>query len=133
MGINAPHLTSQLPSLKLRRAVACLSLFYRYYFGRCSEEMIYCVPGPKNWGRDTRLAASSHEFCVEVGNTRIGRYGSCFFPFAGNLWNSLPPSTFPSSYDLSSFKSRVYGHLIAMAVLYTLFSNSVNAIVNGQS
>ena len=70
---------------------------------------VYCVPGPENWGRNTRLAASSHEFCVEVGNWRIDRYGSCFFLlFAGSLWNSLPPSTFPSSYDLRSFKSRVY-------------------------
>ena len=109
--INAPHLTSQLPSLKLRRGVASLSLFYRYYFGRCSEELNYCVPGPKNWGRYTRLAASSHEYCVEVCDPRIDRYGSCFFPFTGNLWNSLPPSTFPPSYDLSSFKSRVYRHL----------------------
>ena len=112
--INAPHLTSQLPSLKLRRDVASLSLFYRYYFGRCSEELNYCVPGPKNWGRNTRLAASSHEFCVEVRNPRIDRFGSCFFPYTGNLWNSLPPSTFPPSYNLSSFKCRVYRHLRAM-------------------
>ena len=108
--INAP-LTSQLPPLKLRRDVASLSLFYRYYFGRCSEELNYCVPGPKNWGRNTRLAASSHEYCVEVCDPRIDRYGSCFFPFTANLWNSLPPSTFPPSYDLSSFKSQVYRHL----------------------
>ena len=110
--INAPLLTSQLPSLKLRRDVASLSLFYRYYFGRCSDELYYCVPGPKNWGRNTRLASASHEFCVEVGNPRIDRYGACFFPYTANLWNSLPPSVFPSSYNLSSFKSRVYKHLM---------------------
>merc|ERR1712212_1258368 len=109
--INAPLLTSQLPSLKLRRDVASLSLFYRYYFGRCSDELYYCVPGPKNWSRNTRLATASHEFCVEVGNSRIDRYGACFFPYTGKLWNSLPPSVFPSSYNLSSFKSRVYKHL----------------------
>ena len=110
--INAPLLTSQLPSLKLRRDVASLSLFYRYYFGRCSDELYYCIPGPKNWGRNTRLATASHEFCVEVGNPRIDRYGACFFPYTANLWNSLPPSVFPSSYNLSSFKSRVYKHLM---------------------
>ena len=109
--INAPHLTSQLPSLKLRRNVASLSIFYKYYFGRCSEELSYCVTGPKNWGCNTRLAASSHEFCVEVGNSRIDRCDSCFFPHSGNLWNSVTSSVFPSSYILSSFKCRVYMHL----------------------
>merc|ERR1712002_1214306 len=109
--INAPHLTSQLPSLELRRDVASLSLFYRYYFGRCSDELYYCVPGPKSWGRNTRQATDSHEFCVKVGNTRIDRYGSCFFPYTGDLWNSLPSSVFPSSYNLSSFKCRVYEYL----------------------
>ena len=72
--INAPHLTSQLPPLKLRRDFTSLSLFYRYHFGRCSEELNYCVPGPKNWGRSTRLAASSDEFYVEVCNPCIDRY-----------------------------------------------------------
>ena len=109
--INAPHLTSQLPSLELRRDVASLSIFYKYYFGRCSEELSYCVPRPKSWGRNTRLASFSHEYCVEVGNTRIDRYDSCFFPYTGNLWNTLPSSVFPSSYNLSSFKCRVYRHL----------------------
>ena len=108
--INAPHLTSQLPSLELRRDVASLSLFYRYYFGRCSDELYYCVPGPKYRGRSTRQANASHEFSVEVGSTRIDRYDSCFFPYTGNLWNSLPISVFPSSYNLSSFKCRVYRH-----------------------
>ena len=87
--INAPHLASQLLSLKLRRGVASFSLFFRYYFGRSSEELNYCVAGPKYWGRNTRRAASSHEYCVEVCNPRIVRYGSCFFPYTDNLWNSL--------------------------------------------
>ena len=109
--INSPNHTSQLPSLQLRRNVASLSLFYRYYFGRCSEELSYCVPRPKSWGRSTRLASASHNYCVDVGPLRIDRYSSCFFPSTAKLWNSLPPSVFPTSYDLSSFKCRVYGHL----------------------
>ena len=54
-------------------------------------------------GRNTRLASSSHP--------RIDRYNFCFFPYTANLWNSLSSSVFPSYYNLSSFKFRVYRHL----------------------
>ena len=92
--INALHLTSQLPYLRLHRDFLSLSLFYKYYFGRCSEELSYCVPSSKNWGCNTRLASSSHELYVEVGHPRIDRFKSCFFPYIDNLWNSLPPYTY---------------------------------------
>ena len=32
---------------------------------------------------------------------------SSFIPRTSQLWNSLPPTTFPESYNLSSFKSNV--------------------------
>ena len=112
--INYTYDSTSTKSLKLRHGVASLSLFYRYYFGRCSEELNYCVPGPKYWESNSWRAASSLEYCVEVCDPRIDHYGSCFFPFTCNLWKSLPPSTFPSSYDLSSFKSWVYRHLVAI-------------------
>merc|ERR1712002_223352 len=34
-----------------------------------------------------------------------------FFPSTSKLWNSLPESVFPNSYNLSSFKRQVYHHL----------------------
>ena len=34
-----PSLAASLEPLAHRRNVACLSLFYRYYFGRCSSEL----------------------------------------------------------------------------------------------
>jgi len=109
--IQSPTITSNLPSLSLRRNVASLSLFYRYYFGRCSRELLECLPPTKVWPRHSRLAASSHQFCVEVGNSRIVRSGASFFPSTAKLWNSIPASVFPSSYNLSSFKSRIYKYL----------------------
>ena len=112
--IGSPTLTSSIPSLSLRRDVASLSLFYRYYFGRCSDELTTCVPPPKVWRRGTRLAASSHAYCVDVGNQRIDRYTTSFFPSTSNLWNSLPPNVFPASYNLSSFKCRAFRHLRSM-------------------
>ena len=112
--IGSPTLTSSIPSLSLRRDVASLSLFYRYYFGQCSDELTACVPPPKVWRRGTRLAASSHPYCVDVGNQRIGRYSTSFFPSTSKLWNSLPSNVFPASYNLSSFKCRVFRHLRAV-------------------
>ena len=98
--INAHYLTSQLPSLMLRSDVAYLSLL-----------LDYCVAGPKNWGRNTKLSSSSNIFFVEVGHPHIGWYSSCFFPYTCNMWNYLPSSVFPFFYNLSSFKCRVYKHL----------------------
>ena len=41
-----PSLAASLESLAHRRNMASLSLFYRYYFGRCSSELAQLVPLP---------------------------------------------------------------------------------------
>ena len=41
-----PSLAASLEPLAHRRNVASLSLFYRYYFGRCSSELAELVPLP---------------------------------------------------------------------------------------
>ena len=41
-----PSLAASLEPLAHRRNVANLSLFYRYYFGRCSSELAQLVPLP---------------------------------------------------------------------------------------
>ena len=41
-----PSLATSLEPLAHRRNVASLSLFYRYYFGRCSSELAELVPLP---------------------------------------------------------------------------------------
>ena len=44
--ILGPSLAASLEPLAHRRNVASLSLFYRYYFGRCSSELAQLVPLP---------------------------------------------------------------------------------------
>ena len=41
-----PSLAASLEPLANRQTVASLSLFYRYYFGRCSSELAQLVPLP---------------------------------------------------------------------------------------
>ena len=45
-----PSLAASLGPLAHRRNVASLSLFYRYYFGRCSSELAQLVPLPYSRG-----------------------------------------------------------------------------------
>ena len=51
-----PSLAPSLEPLAHRRNVASLSLFYRYYFGRCSSELAELVPLPYSRGRSTRYS-----------------------------------------------------------------------------
>ena len=39
------------------------------------------------------------------------RYSSSFFPHTAILWNSLPVSCFPATYNLSQFKRNINSHL----------------------
>ena len=57
-----PSLAASLEPLTHRRNVASLSLFYRYYFGRCSSELDQLVPLPYSRGRSTRYSDRLHDF-----------------------------------------------------------------------
>ena len=57
-------LAASLEPLAHRRNVASLSLFYRYYFGRCSSELAEFVPLPYSRGRSTHYSDGLHDFSV---------------------------------------------------------------------
>ena len=57
---------ASLEPLAHRRNVASLSLFYRYYFGRCSSELAQLVPLPFSRGRSTRYFDRLHDFSVTI-------------------------------------------------------------------
>ena len=58
-----PLLAASLEPLAHHRNVASLSLFYRYYFGRCSSELAELVPRPYSRGRFARYSDILHDFC----------------------------------------------------------------------
>ena len=105
--IVCSSLAASLEPLAHRRNVAILSLFYRYYFGRCSSELAQLVPLPFSRGRFTRYSDRLHDFSVTISRCCKDLYVNSFFPRTAKLGNSLPRKCFPLTYDLSGFKSRI--------------------------
>ena len=102
-----PSVAAYLESLAHRRNVASLSLFYRYYFGRCSLELAQLVPLPFST-RSDRL----HDFFVTIPRSYKYVYVNSLFPRIARLWNSLPVECFLLTYNLDGFKSRINRHLL---------------------
>ena len=103
---------TSLEPLAHSRNVASLSLFYRYYFSRCSSELTQLVPLPFCQRNSTRYSDRLHDFSVTI--PRCYKDVNSFFPRTAELWNSLPIECFPLTYDLSGFKSRINRHLLTL-------------------
>ena len=112
--IVCPSLAASLEPLAHRRNVASLSLFYRYYFGRCSSGLAQLVRLAFSQGRSTRHSDRLHDFSVIIPRCYKNVYVNSFFPRSAKLWNSLPIECFPLTYDLSGFKSRINRHLLTV-------------------
>ena len=100
-----PSLAASLEPLAHRRNVASLSLFYRYYFGRCSSELAQLVPLPFSRGRSTCYSDRLHDFSVTISRCCKDVYVNSFFPRTAALCNFLPIECFILTSDLKGFKS----------------------------
>ena len=78
--IVSPSLAASLEPLAHCRNVASLSLFYRYYFGRCSSELAQLVPLPFSRGRSTRYSDRLYDFSVTIPRRYKDVYVNSFFP-----------------------------------------------------
>ena len=96
-------LGTSLESLAHHRNVASVSLFYRYYFGRCSSELAQLVPLAFSWGRSTPYSDRLHNFSVTI--PRCYRIYMSTVSFLAQLDSGI---LFPLTYDLSGFKSRIF-------------------------
>ena len=74
-----PSLAASLEPSAHRRNVASLSLFYRYYFGRCSSELAQLVPLLYSRGRSTRYSDRLHDFFVTIPRCYKDVYVRSFF------------------------------------------------------
>ena len=77
-----PSLTASLEPLAHHRNVASLSLFYRYYFGRCSSELAQLVPLPFSQGRSTCYSDRLHDFSVTIPRCYKDTFFPCFKRFS---------------------------------------------------
>ena len=112
-GLVGDELFASLQPLSHRRNVASLSLFYRYFQGKCSEELHSLVPKKREFTIPTRFSETCelHPHFLELSMARTEFHSKSFFPRVAAMWNSLPPTCFPANYDLDIFKFRVNRHL----------------------
>ena len=109
-----PSLAASLEPLVYCQNVASLSLFYRYYLGRCSSELAQLVRLPYSRGRSTHYSNTLHDFSVTIPICYKIVYVNSFFPHTARRWNSLPIECFPLTYDLSGLKSRINRYLLTV-------------------
>ena len=99
-----PSLAASFEPLAHCWNVASLSLFYRYYFGRCSSELAQLVPLPFSRGRSTLYSDRLHDFSVTILRCYKDVYVNSFFPSTARLWNSQPKNAY---FWPRGFKSRI--------------------------
>ena len=107
-------LAASLEPLAHHRIVASLSLFNRYYFGRCSLDLAQLVPLSICRGRSARYCDRWNDFSVTICRCYKDVYVNSFFPRTARLWNSLPIECFFLTYDLNDFNSRINRRLLTV-------------------
>ena len=107
---GSPSLATSLEPLAHLRNLAGLSLFYRYYFGRCFSELAQLVLLPFSQGRSTRYSDILHDFSVTIPRCCKYVYVNSFFPRTARLWNYLLIECFPLTYNVNGCKSRIDRH-----------------------
>ena len=107
-----PSFTASLEPLAHCQNVTNLSLSNWYYLGRCSSEQVELVLLLYSRGISTCCFNRLHNFSTIIPRCYENVYvNSFFFPIA-KIWNSLPSESFPLTYDLNGFKSRIDWRLL---------------------
>ena len=102
-----PSLAASLEPLAHSRNVASLSLFYRYYFGRCSSELAQLSVLAYSQGRSTHYSERLHDFSVTIPR--------CYKDVYINSFSAYKMLSFGlCSFD---FNSRIKRHLLIAGFL----------------
>ena len=101
------NLDKSLQSHSHPRLVSDLSISYRYCHGHSSQEIRDTIPVPLRRVRTTRSSTHSHPFQVSLPNRRTLTHKSSFIPRTCSVWSVLHSSSFPTAYNLSSFKTKI--------------------------
>ena len=105
--IGDHELTKNLDSLEHRRQVGDLTLFYRYFHGKCSADLALLIPPRAANSRNTRRTTAAHPYVVKLSTPRTSLFKNSFIWRTSSLWNDLPEVVFPNEYNLQRFKTNV--------------------------
>ena len=105
-------LPASLEPLDHCQNVTSLSLFYRYYIGRCYSELAQLVRLPFSRGRSSCYSDRLNNFCVTISRCYKYAYANSFVPRTAKLWNYLYIECSPLTYNLNGFMSRINRHLL---------------------
>ena len=103
-----PSLAVSIEPLAHHQNAASLSLFYRYYFGRCSSELAQLIPLPFLKEILFVILTDCMIFLLyTIHKCYKDIYVNSFFPCTERFWNFLPIECFPLTYNLNGFKSNL--------------------------
>jgi hypothetical protein len=108
--IDDMNVTNRIDTLEHRRIVGAVTLFYRYYYGECSSELLDLIPPLHSSILVSRLSAQAHPYVVASEFCRTVKFRGTFFSVAIRLWNRLPAHVFPPIYDPQLFKKNIHVH-----------------------
>ena len=95
-----PDLYLTLQPLSHRRNDAIISLFYRYFHGKCSHELHSLVPSLRVFQRQTRYSNDcvKHPYFFQIPKSYHKFHETSLFPCTTKLWKSLPPPSGHKTY-----------------------------------
>ena len=110
-----PSLGASVEPLAHHRNGASLSLFSRYFFGRCSSELAQLVPLFFSFERSILYSDRLQDFSATVPRCyKDDVYDNSFFPHSARLWNSLPIECCPLTSNLNGFEFRINRDLLTV-------------------
>ena len=109
-----PSLAASPEPMTHRWNEASLSLFYKYYFGRCTLELAQLVPLPFSWGRSSCYSNRLHDFSVTIPRCYKDVYVNSFLHCPARPWNLVPIECFCLTYNLNGLKSIINIHVLTV-------------------
>ena len=124
--IGDDRVISSITSLRHRRDVTCMVLFYKYYFGKCSSVLSELTPTSQVFTRNTSRSGRIHVHTVAIISHRTTHYReNSFFIRTARLWNDLPRNLFAVNFNIFLFKASVNKHFLLSLPIFNLSFYSV--------
>ncbi|KAG5884949.1 hypothetical protein JTB14_032816 [Gonioctena quinquepunctata] len=112
--VGDASLTNSLTCLEHRRKVCDLSLFYRYFHGRCSSEISTIVPALAVSSEINPSSSVITPLRGHFGDLQNITFQRLVHQRTARLWNSLPREVFPEAYNLQKFKKNTNSYLLSL-------------------